>query len=812
MNRRQPLDLRLLPAALAAWAAALAAVRVSWETSRALALSLLLCAVAAAVIAVLLFLRGSQQQARQGAAQPDLSERPGVAVAVQAVMCLIIAAGVFASAASSVHQLAASGWTHTTQSPVPVEVTLRMGEDPQQTLRRAPGGAEQVRARVTVLAISGEEVSPQIGAEAVLLADAEQAEHMQSGHRYRLKVTATALEQAERATALLFPFGETTVVQLGADTRTEVAEVFSQLRRATVEHSENVWGDGSALLPGVVLGDRSGQEQDLTEAMQISGLTHMTVVSGTHCSLMLGAVLGVHRLLRLPRALVPVLVIMALLLFVMLVEPAPSVIRAAIMGSIGALAVFAGRGRASSALLCLCVLILLLFDPWYSVDPAFQLSVAATIGIVLTGQRLREVFSKTMPGWVAAPLALAASAQLFITVVLLPLSEGITVYSVPVNIIAGPLLPLAVVPGLVGAVVSVALPGLSQAILWGAGLPAAGIGALGRATAALPGALAPWPEGIMGWALIGLYLAAAVLVSLLLINARCPRLWEAAVLMVAVAAMLALILAPLLKPSAGLPDTWRMALCDVGQGDMVVIRTAEDAAIVWDTGEYAPEAAQCLDQLGVNTVEVLMISHEHADHYGGAAGVLGTSEVKWVLHGGSEGWIPSEEDAFEELADIDVLRAEVGDAVRHQEEYPVSWEVLVADTHHRNPNDNSMAVRFEFSGSEIAAGSTVSLLTLGDLEEQVTAGKVRAGDLGQPVDVLQVPHHGAANGSTELMQESSPAAALIGVGVDNSYGHPAGETLETLDELDATVFRTDEHGTVAFTMTESGLEAHSLDP
>src|SRR5699024_10097324 len=135
-----------------------------------------------------------------------------------------------------------------------------------------------------------------------------------------------------------------------------------------------------------------------TEAMRVAGLSHMTVVSGTHTSLVMGALLGLLRLSRAPRWMIPPVLIAGLVLYVLLVQPAPSVIRAAVMGSIGALAVFAGRGRASSALLCGCVILLLIYDPWYGSTAAMQLSVAATAGIVAVGHRLKLIFAGWMPG------------------------------------------------------------------------------------------------------------------------------------------------------------------------------------------------------------------------------------------------------------------------------------------------------------------------------------------------------------------------------------------------------------------------------
>ncbi len=87
---------------------------------------------------------------------------------------------------------------------------------------------------------------------------------------------------------------------------------------------------------------------------------------------------------------------------------------------------------------------------------------------------------------------------------------------------------------------------------------------------------------------------------------------------------------------------------------------------------------------------------------------------------------------------------------------------------------------------------------------------MRQDRLPEQVDLLKVAHHGAANGGTELLQSRQPAVALIGVGEENSYGHPAGSILDALEEIEAVTYRTDLHGTVVLSWEEGGLSAVRL--
>lgn len=813
MNQHQRLDLRLLPAALSAWACGLLAVHSGLPNTLRLGCLLLVVAVSAVLTVWLIRkTRGSGG----GGEDSRLCTRRFATVMLHVGLSAGIAAGVAFTVAQTQQSHDRSGWSDAVDAPVPVEVTFRLTRDPVPVQQRS---GEAYRSQGVVLSF-GEHSIP-VRADAVIFTEHE----LRVGHRYTALVNASTPTTADRATALLRPFGNEEPVVDGPDLWSGVTDTFTALRTATAEQSSHAVGEAPSLLPGVILGDRSAQSEELTDAMRVSGLTHMTVVSGTHCALVMGALLGLARMLRLPRWSTLPLLLCGLVLFVMLVQPAPSVIRAAVMGSIGALAVFAGRGRASSALLCLCVILLLMLDPWFAVEPAFQLSVAATAGIVLIGARLKEIFTVWLPQWVGAPLALAVSAQLFVTPVLLPLAEGVTLYSIPANILAGPLLPLVTVPGTLAAVLSTTLPWFSTGLLWLAGFPASGIAFIGHGASSLPQALAPWPDGALGWLLAGVYTAGAITLCRMVIDSRRrPRLGEKLLLGCASGALsaVALPMVSLFGQTFGqtAPEHWRFAQCDVGQGDMLVVRTAESAGIVVDAGEHPERAEACLEILGVDHVEILMITHDHLDHYGGVPGIAQSAKIHQILYSGTAGWsvvgaVLEEEGLVLEAPE---RRGEVGETQLHEGRYPVEWQVWAAADYHSNTNDNSLVVNFGLWNTAAPADSVGSandplhLLTLGDLEEDVTDLLLARNALPHAVDVLKVSHHGAANGGTAMLDHADPAVALIGVGEDNDYGHPSDEVVAALEDLGTATYRTDEHGTVSFVLSEdSGLHPVPLD-
>ncbi|GAA3690358.1 ComEC/Rec2 family competence protein [Arthrobacter ginkgonis] len=585
-------------------------------------------------------------------------------------------------------------------------------------------------------------------------------------------------------------------------------------------------GDGPALLPGMVMGDRRGQDADLEAAMTRAGLAHLTAVSGANCALVLGTVLGAGRACRLGRTATLLLCLAALAGFVAVVHPEPSVVRAAAMGAVSAVAVYAGRGRQAFAALCACVVGLLAWDPWYAGEAAFRLSVAATAGIALLGRPLAVVLHRVLPGWLADGTAITVSAQAFCLPVLLTFTTDVAAYAVPANLAVAPLVPVATIAG-TAALGLAFLPGagaLTTALVWVAGLPAALVGGVGRWFASLPHAHLSWAEGPAGTA-AAVLVAAALLAAVWMARAPggIPERRTAALLAAFAAAVTAGILVPATALVGRDPPDWEVALCDVGQGDALALRTGHGHAIVIDTGPDPEPVRTCLDVLGVEVVDVLMLTHLHADHIGGTEGVFTGREVQQVLYStaaAAPGGTPdarTEDRPGVEGAELSgrlpaTVQARRAFAGERGSAGPVQWEVLwpLAGAPAPTENDASLVVRYRIGADGTAAGRPLTLLAPGDIEEAAMDELLRTGaDLR--ADILKVSHHGARNGGTAVIGAADPRAALVGVGAGNRYGHPAPETLAALEAAGAAVFRTDTGGAVVLRREGNALVTARLE-
>ena len=280
--------------------------------------------------------------------------------------------------------------------------------------------------------------------------------------------------------------------------------VAKNLRVRYVSAASFLAADPAGLLPGMVTGDTSALDEGLSAAMKTVGMTHLTAVSGANCSLVLGALLIAARSLRFPRLPAAGLALAGLAMFVVLVGPDASVLRAALMGSIAVASLAGGRMGRGLSFLCLAVMGLLLIDPGLGTSFGFLLSVLATLGIIALGRRMIDWTPAVIPRWAAAALAVPLSAQLLCGPVIVLLQPQFSTYSLLANLMAAPLVAPVTLLGTAAVPLVVAAPWLATVLIAVAGTFSAGVAGTARITAGLPGAALPWPEGPFGFLTMGL--------------------------------------------------------------------------------------------------------------------------------------------------------------------------------------------------------------------------------------------------------------------------------------------------------------------
>ncbi|WBB82570.1 ComEC/Rec2 family competence protein [Micromonospora sp. WMMD882] len=544
--------------------------------------------------------------------------------------------------------------------------------------------------------------------------------------------------------------------------------------------------DQGGLLPGLVVGDTSRLPPEVEEDFRATGMTHLNAVSGSNVAIVVGAVLLLARWARAGPRLAVALCGVALVGFVILVRPSPSVVRAATMGAIGLAALAAGRPRAALPALAAAVTVLVLADPDLAGDPGFALSVLATGGLLLIAPRWRDALRRRgVPTGLAEALAVPAAAQLACGPVVAGLSGTVSLVAVPANLLVVPAVAPATVLGVLAAVLSPLWPAAAEFVAWLASWPAWWLVTVARYGARLPAGNVPWPGGAFG----GLLLAAATVA--LLVAVRRPVV-RRLVAVVALAAVLGAL--PVRLVASGWPPRgWVVAVCAVGQGDLVVLPVAAGQAVVVDAGPDPAAADGCLRRLGVRQVPLLVVSHFHVDHTGGVDGVARGRRVTAVV---TPRW--PEPAAGRDLVHTSavVAGARVGPAVDGWTFRAGGVELALVGPPYpmrgtrSDPNNNSLVLLARVAG--------VRMLLAGDAEteeQRAVLDRVPASTLD--VDVLKVAHHGSAYQDPAFLDATRPAVALVPVGAGNGYGHPNPAVLARLARGGARVLRTDTQGDLA---------------
>ncbi|MFC7430150.1 MULTISPECIES: ComEC/Rec2 family competence protein [unclassified Agrococcus] len=547
------------------------------------------------------------------------------------------------------------------------------------------------------------------------------------------------------------------------------AGVREGLRRATA----HLPGDGGALLPGLAIGDTSRVSPALDAAMLQAGLTHLTAVSGANCAIVVALALGAATAAGAGRRLRILVAGGALAAFVVLVGPEPSVVRASIMAGLALVALHRGVRRVGLALLALAVLVALAVDPTLARSAGFALSVLATAGLLVHAHPLADAMATWMPFPLAAAIGVPLAAQLWCLPVLVVLDPRVALVAVPANVLAAPAAPVATVLGLVVCAVAVVAPAVAAAVAWIAWLPSAWIAGIAHASALLP-AGPPWPAG---WP--GVLLAVATLAAVGA-GVAAGRIRRGAVAAACVAVLAtASVQVPALVARATLPD-WSIAQCDVGQGAATMLRVG-DATVLVDAGREPEPLAACTALLGVDRVDVLVLTHFDADHVGGVDAVAGRVEL--VVHG------PPDDDGRPLLDDLAARGARLheggaGERIRVGDgALDLLWPL---DARVEPGNDASLVVATTIGGERV--------LVLGDLGADAQRGLLAEGV--PESDVVVVAHHGSPDQHLPLYDAIGAAVALVPVG-PNDYGHPAPELMAELERRGMRVLRTDERGTIA---------------
>ncbi len=601
----------------------------------------------------------------------------------------------------------------------------------------------------------------------------------------------------------------------------------------------------AGLAAGILVGLRDQVDRELAADFATAGLSHVVAISGWNIALVGAVVMALLR--SRPRRQRTLVVIAAIVLYTLLAGASPSVVRAAIMGAICLVARESGRRGAAATALGLAAWTMLLLDPAVVADVGFQLSVAATAGLLAWSgpltRRVRSVAPTRTPAWLTESLGVSLAAQAATLPLVLLHFGRLSLVSPLANLLMAPLVAPAMLAALcglaAGAVVSIGAPTLLAApVVLASSLVLGAMVALGGAAASVPLAsieLAA-PQALLTAALSALLLWLAgtysgrALWGQLRRRAAPParpsasmapprgvapapdrvtrqrteraaghRSTRAAMVALGVGASLIVVAAAL----AGARPDGRLTLTvlDVGQGDAVLLEGPRGGRILVDGGPDPDRLAVLLDErlpAYDRRLDLVVLTHPHEDHVAGLPLLLERYRVDAVAEPGMIGVGPGDA-AFREVLARQGTRRLVLAA-------PDTLHLDGAELHVLWPRPGEVPSLAPDEGSGINNVSIVldvrmgqrRLLLTGDAEEEVDPQLLVAGLAGWgPVDVLKVAHHGSRTATTDpFLDAVRPRVALVSAGRDNPYGHPAPETVDRIRQAGARVLRTDLDGSL----------------
>jgi competence protein ComEC len=562
-----------------------------------------------------------------------------------------------------------------------------------------------------------------------------------------------------------------------------------------------------ALARGFVLGQDDRIDHATREDFQRSSLAHLLAVSGENVILLCLLAWPFLTLagLTLRARLLGALCLIAI--YVPVTGAGPSIQRAGVMGAAGLVAALADRPRSRWYAVLLAAAVTLAINPRADGDVGWQLSFAAVIGILLWSRRLAALLAgEAGRGSVRWAIAEGAAVTIAATVATAPLMaaafDQFSPAALPANLLALPAVPPAMWLGMLTGI-------LGQLPL----IPVEPVNWLGSLCLAYIAQVADWLAA-PDWALLSVHLGSlwsvtAVYLGLLIgmegalrwLQRRCelggvpgwrglPRLAGLAAVVVFAAVVLAA------WPGGSKPAPASSGLVvrvlDVGQGDAILLAPPGSDPVLVDTGSAGDGVEDRLGELGVDRLAALVITHDQSDHSGDLGELLQSVRVDRLIYAGSAPRLRGAALA----AGAQPFRLAEGSGIDFAALHLAAlWppRELFGETG-ADPNQLSLVL--------VAQWRHFSMLLTGDAEAESAPM-----DPG-PIDVLKVSHHGSEDaGLEELLERSVPSLAVISVGEDNPYGHPASETLSELRSHQVTTMRTDRQGEIEIQATGAGWAA-----
>lgn len=548
------------------------------------------------------------------------------------------------------------------------------------------------------------------------------------------------------------------------------------------------------LLLAILLGDKDKLSEDIQESFKTSNLSHMLAVSGAHVSYI---ILGLTYVLQnsiIGKKNEKIVCIIFLLFFMAITNFTPSVTRACIMA---VLTLFSGIIYRKSDVytnISVAALITLIFNPYNLLDLGFQLSYGGTIGIIIFIKRIQEKKSNSK---VINYIKQMALVSIYANIIIIPIMmyhfNTVSFTFIISNIMASPILGIIVITGFLFIIASITVKPLTRLIAIFIKPILSILIKISQICSKLPFSnilvVTPYMFNVISYYAIILYCIKSKK------NNKCKIIICLLIVLILINFIIYIF-----------PQKLRIFFIDVGQGDSTLIITPDKKTVLidgggsdsFDVGEKVL-LPYLLDRR-ILKIDYVLISHFDTDHCGGILTIMEKVKVKNIII--SEQAEHSENyERFKKLMihkKIRLIEVKKGDKIKigRYSEFKILFPTsrLLSE----NPlNNNSIVAQFNYNNFK--------MLFTGDIEKLAEQQILKTEKAEIRADILKVAHHGSKTSSIpEFIKAVRPKIALIGVGKNNTFGHPNQQTIKNLENIKCRIYRTDLQGEIIIKIDQKG--------
>jgi len=567
-------------------------------------------------------------------------------------------------------------------------------------------------------------------------------------------------------------------------------EMIYDLRNQLISHVKaSTSKDISQWLNGIVFGDDSGLDEETAELFERWGLTHIIAISGLNMGIIVAMTYFVLvKMNILTKEKAAWLLVFMLPVYALVAGGEPSVWRASLM-VVAFILLHKLKVRLSvTDVISIVFLLLLFFDKYIIYQVGFQLSFVVTFGLLLS----RKWFMQTNAAWIQV-LQVTFVSQIMIIPLQFAYFFTFQPLSILINVLIVPYFSIFVIPLMYITVLVSFLPQVFIQFIELFFIPIHDT-VISFIAFVDDHFYFPWMIGDFPFSFAVIYYCLFFVFMHMLQSQKKTQAFISGCLLTLVITILAL--RPYLSPYG------TVTMLDIGQGDAFVIELPHRQGVImidagarvsFDDGEtettdsvYKQIIEPFLQANGIQKIDALFLTHEDKDHVGSVPYLTENIETDTIFVSDYYEMTEEGKQIIREN-DIQLKRIGAGNKINIKDQV---FYVLAPSENHGTVNENSLVLHTNLGGS--------NWLFTGDIAKEQEREVIQTFP-SISADVLKIAHHGS-NTSTDphFLEHTAPEAALISVGENNMYGHPAQEVIDLLEEDDVFILRTDLHGAVQY--------------